>query len=120
MNASLIILRLRLPCQVAAARGFVDLAHLAPAGYVRPLSGSDPLGQSGAGTGTALKCMLDSLALFFKRFLIRAVLVLLISVEYSDRIQSGIAEFYALFCSRCGMLAASANDFLLVFVSLDS
>src|SRR5512137_302506 len=39
---------------------------------------------------------LDGLALFFKRFfLLAAIIVLLMSVEFADRIASGIAEFYA-------------------------
>ncbi len=65
---------------------------------------------------------LDSLALFFKRFfLLAALIVLLMSVEFADRIQAGIAEFYALILfALSGMLfAASANDFALLFVSLE-
>jgi NADH-quinone oxidoreductase subunit N len=65
---------------------------------------------------------LDGLALFFKRFfLLAALLVLLMSVEFADRIATGIAEFYALILfSLSGMLfAASANDFSLLFVSLE-
>jgi NADH-quinone oxidoreductase subunit N len=66
--------------------------------------------------------VLDPLALFFKRFfLLAAVLVLLIAVEFSDRIESGIAEFYSLilFALTGMMFAASANDLLLLFVSLE-
>ncbi len=65
---------------------------------------------------------LDGLALFFKRFfLLGALIVLLISVEYSDRITAGIGEFYALILfALTGMLfAASANNFALFFVSLE-
>ena len=65
---------------------------------------------------------LDGLALFFKRFfLLAALIVLLMSVEFADRIVSGIAEFYALtLFALAGMLfAASANDFALLFVSLE-
>jgi NADH-quinone oxidoreductase subunit N len=65
---------------------------------------------------------LDSLALFFKRFfLLAAVIVLLMSVEFADRIESGITEFYALtLFALAGMLfASSANDFSLLFVSLE-
>ena len=40
---------------------------------------------------------LDELALFFKRFfLIGALIVLLLSVEFADRFKSGVAEYYAL------------------------
>ena len=65
---------------------------------------------------------LDGLALFFKRFfLVAALLVVLMSVEYADRIQAGMTEYYALILfALAGMLfAASANDFSLLFVSLE-
>jgi NADH-quinone oxidoreductase subunit N len=65
---------------------------------------------------------LDGLALFFKRFfLLAALIVLLMSVEFADRIAAGIAELYALILfALSGMLfASSANDFALLFVSLE-
>jgi NADH-quinone oxidoreductase subunit N len=65
---------------------------------------------------------LDHLALFFKRFfLVAALIVLLMSVEFADRIVSGIAEFYALILIALSgmMFASSANDFTLLFVSLE-
>src|SRR5258706_6456687 len=41
--------------------------------------------------------VMDGLALFFKRFfLVAAMIVLLMSVEFADRIEAGISEFYAL------------------------
>lgn len=66
--------------------------------------------------------VMDGLALFFKRlFLLAAVIVLVMSVEFADRIESGISEYYALtlFALAGMMFAASANDFILVFVSLE-
>src|SRR5258706_14488220 len=66
--------------------------------------------------------VLDGLALFFKRFfLLAALIVLLMSVDFADRIPTGIAEFYALVLfALAGMLfASSANDFSLLFVSLE-
>jgi NADH-quinone oxidoreductase subunit N len=66
--------------------------------------------------------VLDGLALFFKRFfLLAALVVLLMSVEFSDRIEAGIGEFYSLVLfALAGMLfASSANDFSLLFVSLE-
>jgi len=66
--------------------------------------------------------VLDDLALFFKRFfLLAALIVLLMSVEFADRILAGIAEYYTLILfALTGMLfAASANDFALLFVSLE-
>ncbi len=65
---------------------------------------------------------LDGLALFFTRFfLLAALIVLLMSVEFADRITAGIAEFYALtLFALSGMLfACSVNDFALLFVSLE-
>lgn len=65
---------------------------------------------------------LDGFALFFKRFfLVAAMAVLLMSVEFAERIETGIAEYYALILfALSGMLfAASANHFALLFVSLE-
>jgi NADH-quinone oxidoreductase subunit N len=65
---------------------------------------------------------LDGLALFFKRFfLVAAILVLLLSVEFADRIEAGAAEYYALILfALSGMLfACSANHFALLFVALE-
>ncbi|HEY0456987.1 MAG TPA: NADH-quinone oxidoreductase subunit N, partial [Verrucomicrobiae bacterium] len=67
--------------------------------------------------------MVDGLALFFKRFfLLSAIIVLLISVEFADRIETGISEFYSLlvFALAGMMFAASANDFTMLFVSLET
>jgi NADH-quinone oxidoreductase subunit N len=66
--------------------------------------------------------VLDGMALYFKRFfLLAALIVLVMSVEFADRIGAGIAEYYALILfALAGMLfAASANDFSLLFVSLE-
>jgi len=66
--------------------------------------------------------VLDGLALFFKRFfLLAAVFVLVIAVEFSDQIKSGISEYYSLFVlALAGMLfATSANDFTMLFVSIE-
>lgn len=65
---------------------------------------------------------LDGLALFFKRFfLLAAILVLLMSVEWADHFPAAVGEFYALILfALSGMLfASSANDFSLLFVSLE-
>jgi len=66
--------------------------------------------------------VLDGLALFFKRFfLIAAIIVVLLSIEFADRIPAGVAEFYSLqVMALVGMMfAASANDFTVLFVSLE-
>ena len=65
---------------------------------------------------------LDDLALFFKRFfLLAALIVLVMSVEFADRLQAAVGEFYSLILfALSGMLfASSANDFSLLFVSLE-
>jgi NADH-quinone oxidoreductase subunit N len=74
--------------------------------------------------GTAFNGMFveDTLAVFFKRFfLIAAILVLFMSVEFSDRIAGGISEYYSLIVfALSGMLfAASANDFAMLFISIE-
>ena len=64
----------------------------------------------------------DPLALFFKRFfLAAAILVLFLASEFSDRISAGISEYYSLIMfALVGMLfAASANDFAMLFVSVE-
>jgi len=66
--------------------------------------------------------VLDSLALFFKRFfLLATMIVLVIAMEFSDRFQTGHAEFHAIsLCALAGMLfASSVNDFAFLFVSLE-
>jgi NADH-quinone oxidoreductase subunit N len=64
----------------------------------------------------------DGLALFFKRFfIVSAMLVLFMAAEFSDRIAAGISEYYSLIVfALAGMLfAASANDFVMLFVSIE-
>ena len=64
----------------------------------------------------------DALAVFFKRFfLLAAMLVLFIAAEFSSRISAAISEFYSLVLfALAGMLfAASANDFAMLFVSIE-
>jgi NADH-quinone oxidoreductase subunit N len=66
--------------------------------------------------------VMDGLALFFKRFfLVAAMLVLLMAVEFSDRIEKTAGEYYSLILfALSGMLfASSANNFALLFVSLE-
>ena len=64
----------------------------------------------------------DALSLFFKRFfLVAAIVVLIMAVGFSGRIAAGISEYYALmvFALAGMMFAASANDFALLFVSVE-
>jgi NADH-quinone oxidoreductase subunit N len=64
----------------------------------------------------------DALSIFFKRFfLLAAIIVLLMIAEFSDQIAAGISEYYSLVLfALVGMLfASSANNFALLFVSLE-
>lgn len=77
-----------------------------------------------AATGEAFGGMFiqDGLAVFFKRFfLLAAALVLVLAVEFADRIAAGISEYYSLIVfALAGMLfAASSNDFAMLFVSIE-
>jgi NADH-quinone oxidoreductase subunit N len=75
-------------------------------------------------TGSDLFVM-DDLALFFKRFfLVAAILVILMSVGFWSRVtvgSGGGSEFYSLtlFALVGMLLAASANDFTMLFVSIE-
>jgi len=64
----------------------------------------------------------DGLSVFFKRFfLLAAALVLILAVEFSDRIAAGVSEYFSLIVfALAGMLfAASANDFVMLFVAIE-
>jgi NADH-quinone oxidoreductase subunit N len=64
----------------------------------------------------------DSLAIFFKRFfLVAAILVLFLSAEFAGKFATSVAEYYSLIIfALTGMLfAASANDFAMLFVSIE-
>ena len=64
----------------------------------------------------------DGLAIFFKRlFILAAILVLFMAVEFSGQVKAGITEYYSLIIfALSGMLfAASANDFVMLFVSIE-
>jgi NADH-quinone oxidoreductase subunit N len=80
------------------------------------------LGDYATGTAFNGSFVEDTLAVFFKRFfLVAAILVLFMSAEFSDRIAGGISEYYSLIVfALAGMLfAASANDFAMLFVSIE-
>ncbi|MGO8836549.1 MAG: NADH-quinone oxidoreductase subunit N [Limisphaerales bacterium] len=81
-------------------------------------------GWANGATGTAFNGMFvqDGLAIFFKRFfLVAAILVLFMSVEFSDCVAAGISEYYSLIVfALAGMLfAASANNFAMLFVAIE-
>ena len=107
----------------AERRKFIGYAGIAALGVMLLLSFAD-LGTCGlAGTAFNGAFINDGLSLFFKRFfIIAAILVLFIAAEFSDRFAEGsIAEYYSLIVfALAGMLfAASANDFAMLFVSIE-
>jgi NADH-quinone oxidoreductase subunit N len=66
--------------------------------------------------------VLDEFALFFKRFfLVAALMVLVLSMNSTRHLTGGTGEYYAfiLFALSGMMVAASANHFALLFVSLE-
>ena len=65
----------------------------------------------------------DPMALFFKRlFLVGTALVLVMSVGFARQLEGGVGEFFALLMFACTgmMLTASVNDFLMLFVALET
>ncbi|HEY3863284.1 MAG TPA: NADH-quinone oxidoreductase subunit N [Verrucomicrobiae bacterium] len=64
----------------------------------------------------------DGLALFFKRiFLAAGIFVVQMGLAFRDRIRASLGEFFAItLIALAGMMfAASANDFVMVFVSIE-
>ncbi len=98
--------------------------YLAAAGLLVILAGSFCPLCGGATSATTCGGMFiqDGLALFFKRiFLAAGIFVALMGVEFRDRIPMGIGEFFTIsLIALAGMMfAASANDFVMVFVAME-
>jgi NADH-quinone oxidoreductase subunit N len=73
-------------------------------------------------TGFSGMFIQDGLAMFLKRiFLAAGIFVVLMGVEFRDRMPMGIGEFFAIvLIALSGMMfAASANDFVMVFVAME-
>jgi NADH-quinone oxidoreductase subunit N len=105
----------------AERRRFIGYAAIAALGFLLAVSLSNNGSCSLAGTAFNGAFINDGLSLFFKRFfIIAAMLVLFIAAEFSDRIVAA-AEYYSLILfALAGMLfAASANDFAMLFVSVE-
>ena len=99
-----------------------ELGYVAAAGLTVLLIGSFFFSGPDARHAFGNLYVLDGLALFFKRFfLTAAIVVLVMEVEFADRIGASVAEYYALtlFALTGMMFAASANDFVMLFVSLE-
>ena len=132
MNASLMILEIAVVV-LALAVLLLDLwtaperKHLlgygAAAALLLVFAGSFFLGDiQAARVAFGGSYVLDPLALFFKRFfLLAAIVVLVMAVDFADRIEAGISEFYSLilFALSGMMFAASANNFSMLFVSVE-
>lgn len=109
-------------CMAPERKRFLGYVAIAALGllFLTTLNGQG----GGSLTGTAFHGAFveDGLAVFFKRFfLVAAILVLFMAVEFADRISAGISEYYSLIIfGLSGMLlAASANDFVMLFVSIE-
>ena len=107
----------------AERRKFVGYAGIAALWAMLLFSFADVGTCSIAGTAFNGSFINDGISLFFKRFFIlAAILVLFIAAEFSDRFAVGsVAEYYSLVVfALAGMLfAASANDFVMLFVSIE-
>ena len=108
-----------LPAERRRALGHVAAAVLALL-FINTFVGECSCNSEGVTAGGMF--IQDALSTFFKRFfLLAAVLVLVLAVEFSDRIAAGVSEYYSLIVfALAGMLfAASANDFAMLFVSIE-
>lgn len=76
----------------------------------------------GAPATTATMLAQDGLALFFQRFfLVSTIFVLFIANEQVELMAASVGEFYVIVLTALVgmMLAAAANDFVMVFVSIE-
>jgi NADH-quinone oxidoreductase subunit N len=99
-------------------RRFTAYAAIAVLGFLLV----DCLGDAGlAGTAFHGEFLNDGLALFFKRFfIVAAILILFMAAEFSDRIVAATEYYSLILFALAGMLfAASANDFAMLFVSIE-
>jgi len=107
----------------AERRRFIGYAAIVALGLLlaASLSGNGSCGQFGIAFGGMF--VNDPLSLFFKQmFIVAAILVLFMAAEFSDKLAEGsVAEYYSLILfALAGMLfAASANDFTMLFVSIE-
>ncbi len=98
------------------------LGLIAAAGVLLVFVFSFTVGDAGARQAFGGMYVLDGLAMFFKRFfLLAAFFVLIMAQEYSERLPGGVSEYHSitLFALLGMMFAASANDFSVLFVSLE-
>ncbi len=115
---ALVVLLLDLWTAPAFKRG---LGYLAIVGLAVILCASFVIDQGSPATADSMLAQ-DGLALFFQRFfLVTAIFVLFMADECAERMAIGIAEFHVVVLMALAgmMLAAAANDFMLVFVAME-
>jgi NADH-quinone oxidoreductase subunit N len=97
------------------------LGYIAMVGLLVILGASFSLDTTGAAAADSMLAQ-DALALFFQRFfLVVAIFVLLMADDAADRLSMGLGEFHVIVLMALAgmMLAAAANDFMLVFVAIE-
>ncbi len=88
--------------------------------FLFEVSGHGGLAEPGYAFGRMF--VLDGLAIFFKAlFLCAGVFVLLLAADMGDRLGSGVTEYFVLtlFALAGMLLAASANNFAVMYVALE-
>jgi len=100
------------------------LGCLAAAGLLVILAASFSSYFAGAPSATGFSGMFvqDGLAMFFKRLVLAAAFfVVVMGMEFRERIHLGLGEFFTIILiALAGMMfAASANDFVMVFVAME-
>ena len=119
LGVGLLLVDLWLPAAQKRSLGYVAAAAL---GFVLLFSFSDVAATTQPTTAFAGMFIQDAFALFFKRlFLVAAILVLVMAVEFADRLPAAVSEYYSLilFALAGMMFAASANDLSLLFVAVE-
>jgi NADH-quinone oxidoreductase subunit N len=119
LGLGLLLVDLWLPAPQKRNLGYVAAVAL---GFVLVFSFSDLLATARPITAFGGLYVQDAFALFFKRlFLVAAIIVLVMAVEFADRLPGGVSEYYSLivFALTGMMFAASANDLSLLFVAVE-
>src|SRR5262245_47748497 len=119
LGLALLLADLWLPAERKRALGYVAAAVLALM-FLNSFTSHCSCALQGEAFGGMF--VQDALSVFFKRFfLLAGMLVLVLAVEFSDRIAAGVSEYYSLIVfALSGMLfAASSNDFAMLFVSIE-
>lgn len=103
-------------------RRLLGFAAAAVVGVLFLYAASGHAGLPDTGYAFGRMFILDRLSIFFKAlFLAAGFLVLLLASELGDRLGSGVTEYFSLtlFALAGMLLAASANDFAVMYVALE-